>query len=120
MSTNSNKPIQTFAQALAWVKRNVSVDSLSRMGHKDHKAALMWFFAVREATQGVWSELRVKDIAHLLLNGVPKLTQRMVDDNLHDESTNGPDTELSAATFDIRGELQDFFRAGSTARKGES
>lgn len=96
------QPVNTFARTRAWIKANFKPGSQDK--RKPHELA-MWFFAWREAESGAYSELRTKDIAHLLLTGLPKLTPADIDDALLAEDEG--DTEFDAQ--DLTQELREFW-----------
>jgi len=69
---------KTYADTVQWIKDHEK-QFTEGMGDADERA--LWFFACREADY-VHTEMDMKDVAFLFLNGVPKLTPEVIDHDL--------------------------------------
>lgn len=109
-------PVLTFkdtAQVLAWVEYHVkpydadSGDTLPQWTHTDLCKAVLWWHA-NEQAEG-WGDLRQKDVASMLLAGMPPLTLAGLQETL-DSAHESEDESLTAAQ-DIEANLRAFFQS---------
>lgn len=66
------KSIRTAAQAVAWVRENVTRSELNRMGHRSPVAAVIWWWADKVAED--LAEMKHKELMDIVVYGYPKLT----------------------------------------------
>lgn len=98
-------PVQTFAQVVAWIAANYEHDRHEQK--RTDKQRAMWFFAYREAES--WVDMRTKDIADVILTGMPKLTRAHIDEQLRESVNEGGEDYQLAEPFDLTSELREFW-----------
>lgn len=105
------QPVQTFAAVVAWLDANYKPPHSSNHPARANKDNAMWFFAMREAEMGGYSEMRLKDIASLVLTGLPPLTIEGIAEQLVEEV--GEHAEFAegngVGAYDLTDELRAFF-----------
>lgn len=79
MSANDDADIDSFDKLVAWVEANTE----GIRGYPDPKEAAMWFVACEMAPSFV-DGMRLKDYAHIIIDGVEPLTERDADEWLRE------------------------------------
>lgn len=98
-------PVQTVAQAQAWVEAHVTPDQLKHNGHKSATAALTWFVAFRQAEE-LRDSMGGREWVELVIHGLPPLDLTGVDEEWAEFAQEEADSD---EPFDLTSELEDFF-----------
>lgn len=100
-------PVDTWARALAWLEAHKAAWAGD---WKTAREAMFWFVSYQEANL---EDMKRKDIAWFFLHGLPKASVKGCKEWIRDQRTSweeeGGEDYTSAAPYDLRGELEDFW-----------
>lgn len=114
MRRTATNPLRTVANIRTWIREHAepepSWDKNGRMKpakwtRKELDETVLWWFANWQAAG--WSDLRTKDIADILLHGLPPLTLALLQEEL--DSAHDSEDESEPAADQLEAHLRQHF-----------
>lgn len=100
--------IRTAQQAVAWVAQRFTTKELRAMGHRSPTAAVLWWWADKEAED--LREYSHRDTMQMLVDGFPRMTLAHVAGRMK---------ALYHRHTDYRSDLEIFFKNRSSVSQGD-